>query len=335
MSNGVSAVLIARNEEKVIGRCIESLNGLDQVVVLDTGSTDKTMEIARGLGADVLDVGAITPFHFSMARNGAMSHAKHPWILTIDADEVLLERSHKVIRNLIRDTSVHAVKGTHVNHAPGQNAKGFPTSRIILFQAKYWEWRHRIQERLVPKVDPARVIGNPELVVHHLPPAERAERKSQNVELLKLALVEEPNYHFLSLQLGLEHMNREEWLEAIRPLQNYVTAGEFEGVLGEGAALMQLARAYARSGDLQKSMDTFLAARRAAPKRREPVYWGATELIRVGCLPDAAQWLQEALEISPEPLPAFSLYSEEMQGTLVEDTLAECKRMMAEVVARA
>jgi hypothetical protein len=333
VKNGVSAVLIAKNEGRVIARCIESLSGLDQIVVFDTGSTDATMDIARELGADVVNAGTTTPFHFAMARNSAMAHAKHPWVLTIDADEVLMESSHAELRNAIRDTSVRGIRGTHVNHAPGQVANGFPTSRMMLFQATHWVWRHRIHERLFPVADRVRVKGEKALVVHHLPPAERAERRTQNIELLRLALLEEPNYHFLNLQLGLEHLSREEWPQAVEFLDKYVEVGDFEGTLGQAAALMHLARASARSGDLQKAMNTFVAARNSAPDRREPLYWASVELIRAGCLPDAVQWLQDALKLPPAPMPSFSLYSAEAQGTLIEETLAECRRLMAQVEA--
>jgi len=334
MSHGISAVLISKNESKVIRRCLESLQGLDQVVVLDTGSTDQTREIAHGLGADVVPVGEFwKPFHFAQARNAALQHAKHPWILTIDADEVLADKAMGAIRNAARNTSVHGWKGIHMNFPPGEAANGFPTGRMMLFQSKSWIWNHRIHERLVGVRPNLKVKPLDGLTVHHLPMAVREERKDQNIELLRLAIQEEPKYHFLTLQLGLEHLNREEWAEAVPPLERYTDIGEFDGVLGRAAAFMHLGRALARSGNLQRAMNAFVVARQSARDRREPLYWATVELIRAGCLPDAVQWLEDALKIAPLPLPAFSLYSSDLQGTLVEDTLAECRRMMAQAEA--
>lgn len=334
MKTGVSAVLITKNEEAVIKRCIDSLQGLDQIVVLDTGSTDQTREIAHGLGADVVPVGEMwKPFHFAQARNAAMQQAKHPWILTLDADEVLAEGSMGKIRDAAKNLSVHGYKGTHMNFAPGETVNGFPTGRMMLFQSKCWIWNHRIHERLVAVRPNLKVKPLNDLVVNHLPLKARQERRDQNLELLKLALREEPQYNFLLLQLGLEHIHREEWGKAVEPLQIYIKEGEFEGVLGHVAARMHLARALARSGDMQGAMNAFVDARRGAPDRREPLYWAAVELIRVGYLPDAVQWLQDAQKVPPAPLPAFCLYSADLQGTLVEDTLAECRRMMAQVEA--
>ena len=92
MKNGVSAVLITRNEAPLIRRCLESLGGLDQVVVYDTGSSDLTPDIARSMGADVHVGVPEIPFHFGNARNAALALARHDWVLSIDADEVL--RAH-------------------------------------------------------------------------------------------------------------------------------------------------------------------------------------------------------------------------------------------------
>jgi len=82
----LSATLIARNEERFIGDCLRSLAGVaDEIIVVDTGSTDRTPQIAAALGARV--------FHFpwrddfSAARNHAIDHARGDWILYIDADE--------------------------------------------------------------------------------------------------------------------------------------------------------------------------------------------------------------------------------------------------------
>ncbi len=97
---------------------------------------------------------------------------------------------------------------------------------------------------------------------------------------------------------------------------------------------MQLARAFARTGDLQRAMNEFVQARQEAPGRREPLYWAAEELIQARLFPDAVWWLEEALKTPKSVLPSFSLYSAQLQGTLIEDTLAECRRMMKEVDKR-
>jgi len=83
----LSAALIVKNEEENLPRCLASLSGLvDEVVVYDTGSTDATVAIARDAGATVVE--GYWDDDFSRARNEAISHCRGEWILSIDADEI-------------------------------------------------------------------------------------------------------------------------------------------------------------------------------------------------------------------------------------------------------
>jgi tetratricopeptide (TPR) repeat protein len=83
----LSAALIVKNEEDNLPRCLASLSGLvDEVVVYDTGSVDRTVEIARSAGAVVIE--GYWDDDFSRARNEAISHCAGEWILSIDADEI-------------------------------------------------------------------------------------------------------------------------------------------------------------------------------------------------------------------------------------------------------
>lgn len=82
----ISACLIARDEEANIGRCLRSLQGVaDEVVVADTGSTDATAAIARSCGATVVDVA--WDDDFAKARNASLAHCSGDWVLWLDADE--------------------------------------------------------------------------------------------------------------------------------------------------------------------------------------------------------------------------------------------------------
>ena len=82
----ISACYITKNEEKVLDRSLRSLcHQVDEIIVVDTGSTDRTKEIAAGYGARIYD------FHwqgdFAAARNEAIRYATGDWIIFLDADE--------------------------------------------------------------------------------------------------------------------------------------------------------------------------------------------------------------------------------------------------------
>ena len=82
----LSATIVTLNEERNIARAIESLRCADEVLIVDSGSTDRTREIALGLGARVIE----EPWRgYAAQKNYAASCAAHDWILSIDADESL------------------------------------------------------------------------------------------------------------------------------------------------------------------------------------------------------------------------------------------------------
>jgi glycosyltransferase involved in cell wall biosynthesis len=84
----ISATIVTLNEEHNIARAIESLRCVDEIVVVDSGSTDRTREVASRLGARVIE----EPWRgYSAQKNFAASVAENDWILSLDADEALTE----------------------------------------------------------------------------------------------------------------------------------------------------------------------------------------------------------------------------------------------------
>jgi len=112
----ISLCMIVKNEEEHLPQCLKSARPLvDQIVVLDTGSTDRTVEIAKSFGAEV-------HFHawegnFSKARNISMGHASGDWILILDADEELDPADFEVIRRTLRQTDFKAIGVSVYNYS--------------------------------------------------------------------------------------------------------------------------------------------------------------------------------------------------------------------------
>ncbi len=84
----ISAAIIAENEQRNIARAIESLRCCDEIVVVDSGSTDRTCEIAENLGARVVEA---SWRGYAGQKNFALEQCQHDWVLSIDADEALSE----------------------------------------------------------------------------------------------------------------------------------------------------------------------------------------------------------------------------------------------------
>ena len=120
-SPDIGAAMIVRNEERFLDDCLASIAGqVDEIVLVDTGSTDLTLEIAGRYGARIIEY----PWSddFSAARNHALDHASSDWILYIDADERLgprrtgrsaprgrLRRGGGVLGHVSTARAVHAI----------------------------------------------------------------------------------------------------------------------------------------------------------------------------------------------------------------------------------
>ena len=103
---GLSVAIIACNEAHRIARCLKSVSFADQIVVLDSGSTDDTVAIARGLGADV----EVTPDWpgFGPQKNRALARCRYRWVLSIDADEQVSDALAAEILRVLRGAPAEA-----------------------------------------------------------------------------------------------------------------------------------------------------------------------------------------------------------------------------------
>lgn len=103
---GLSVAIIACNEAHRIARCLQSVSFADQIVVLDSGSTDDTVAIARGQGADV----EVTPDWpgFGPQKNRALARCRYRWVLSIDADEQVSDALAAEILRVLREAPAEA-----------------------------------------------------------------------------------------------------------------------------------------------------------------------------------------------------------------------------------
>ena len=94
----VTVIVPVKNEQKNLGRCLERLKGFSEIFVVDSASTDRTCEIARSYGAQVVNFS--WNGKFPKKRNWCLRHLKfsHDWILFLDADELVTEAFEAELR---------------------------------------------------------------------------------------------------------------------------------------------------------------------------------------------------------------------------------------------
>ncbi len=95
----LSVTIVARNEASRIGECIDRVSWADEIIVLDSGSSDGTQEICRARGATVVESSWTG---YAAQKNTAIEKARHPWVLSLDADELVSDTLREQILAVLR-----------------------------------------------------------------------------------------------------------------------------------------------------------------------------------------------------------------------------------------
>jgi glycosyltransferase involved in cell wall biosynthesis len=137
----VSATIITRNEAANIARAIVSLSCADEIVVVDSDSTDGTPDIAAGLGAQVIR----NQFAgFASQKNFASEHSRHDWILSLDADEELDGSAQAAMREWKRcEPSARAYQFARRAQYLGRwilHSGWYPDYKVRLFHRRHGHW---------------------------------------------------------------------------------------------------------------------------------------------------------------------------------------------------
>ncbi len=164
----ISVCMIVKNEEEILERCLESLKGLwEELVIVDTESTDRTKEIAARYTDRIFDYGWTGSF--SDARNFAFSKCTKEYIYSADADEVLDEenRKHFLILKQAMDPRVEIVQMRYGNQLENGTIYNFDEEyRPKLFKRlREFSWIYPIHETV--RLDP--IVFESDVVITHMP----------------------------------------------------------------------------------------------------------------------------------------------------------------------
>lgn len=163
MSVKVSAVIIARDEESKIGRALESVGWADEIVVVDSGSADRTVEIARSHGARVIER---EWQGFSKQKQFATDAASHDLVLSLDADEVVSDDLRHEIEALLGRPEHELAAGYRIPRLsyyfsrPIRHGGWYPDHQLRLFDRRRGRWKEALVHESVAVDGPVAKLGS-------------------------------------------------------------------------------------------------------------------------------------------------------------------------------
>ena len=274
----VSLTMIVRDEERNLGDCLRSAAGLfDEVVVVDTGSSDRTREVARGLGARVSDF----PWadDFAAARNAALERAAGDYAFWLDADDRVEPAEHARLRALLEglrpgDEAAYVVRCACDPDAEGRG--GTVVDHIRLFPRRPGvHWEYRVHEQVLPSLRRSGVeVRWTDATVRHVgyvDPPTRQRKLDRDLRLLAAELADRPGDPFVLFNLGWIAMERKDPRVALPHLRASLAAsGPRDSIVRKLHAL--IAQAHQQLGEFDAALAACAAGHAAAPGDAELLF---------------------------------------------------------------
>ena len=261
-SQRLSVTMIVRNEAAMLPDALDSVRDVaDEIVVVDTGSTDDTIAIARAAGARVVEF----PWtgSFADARNASLEHATGDWVLCIDADERLEAGHGPTLRRALGQTGLAAqrVDVLNLTGEPGMSAP-LTSSSVRLWQhSPQVRWEGAVHEQIVglPRGDAERFGDAGVRIVHHgyrTDVIESAGKRDRNLQMLLAeaegAGADDP---FVAFNIGSEYLMRGDHAEAAGWLSRAASGVGPEAAFAPRVAL-RLTRSLRLAGDPARGEET-------------------------------------------------------------------------------
>jgi len=256
----ISVCIIAKNEEKHIGECLKRLKPYGfEIIVTDTGSTDRTKEIAEKYADKVLDFEWINDF--SAARNFCASHASNNWILALDCDEYManvnISELRQYMQQMPRSVGIIRLKNMLIddNGQPWYNTDDIPR----MYNRNYYVYDRAIHEQITQKKPEDRTNSLdcfiiPTEVIHHgyaLSDEEMAVKQKRNLDLLMKKLETETDTlerSYTLFQIGQSCFNTNRLEEAVKYYEEALTYDiDMESSYGP-VLVISLAKVYNKLG---------------------------------------------------------------------------------------
>jgi GT2 family glycosyltransferase/acetyltransferase-like isoleucine patch superfamily enzyme/2-polyprenyl-3-methyl-5-hydroxy-6-metoxy-1,4-benzoquinol methylase/Flp pilus assembly protein TadD len=321
----LSLCMIVKNEEQHLARCLLSATpAVDEIIIVDTGSTDRTKEIARAYGAKVFDFPWTNDF--SNARNHSLSQASGDWILVLDADEVISPLDYAALERIVRKrpakpagysmvtrnyTDEVATQGWIANDRRYRREEAgtgwFPSLKVRLFiNDKRIQFQNPVHEFVEASLEKAGIeIKSFDMPVHHYGRFDKDK------------LIRKGKEYFLLGKQKIEEMKGD--IKALKELAVQASElGEYEAGVGlwkkvieldqnDPKAFLNISYAYMKLEKYQEALAYSRRAMELGPTMKEAALnYAGSELI-IGDINKTISVLEMLLERDPDYPPAIAL----------------------------
>lgn len=283
----ISLCMIVRNEERVLGDCLASAKPFfSQIVVVDTGSTDRTIEIAREHGAEVYEM--VWPDSFSAARNESLKYATGDWVCWIDADDTLPLRSgYSILKAVLNATDDLGGLVIPVRFVTDDPAFGTSVDHVKVFRNhRGWKFEGRIHEQILQDIrkDGLNIARLAAEVLHSgYDTSEEGQEKKRirDEHLLMLDLQDRPGHPFVLFNLGMTTNHLQKHEQAIEWMKQSIAASNPEDSTVRKAYVIW-ANSTHRLGGAEAGLEVVETGLAAVPDDPELLFWRGRYLAELG-----------------------------------------------------
>jgi len=274
----LSLCMIVKNEEKFLPGCLESVKNIaDEIIIVDTGSTDKTIEIARRYNAKIFHLDWKNDF--SIARNESIKHSTGEWILVLDADERLNPNQETKLKKYL-NSNFDALYVKVINL--GKDGKPDVINEYPrLFRKKDWiKFEGRIHEQITPSIlRNCGKIAKTDITITHLGYAQSDEIMSKkyerNLNLLLEEIKENPDNAYAYYHIGIIKILTGEKENGIEWLKKAISIQKEKSNLGDSllASIYNIIGKYELQNErYQEAIDYFVKSSKLAPTQLTSYY---------------------------------------------------------------
>ncbi|HWR09084.1 glycosyltransferase [Sporomusa sp.] len=308
MSNKISLCMIVKNEEINLARCLQSVAGaVDEIIIVDTGSSDQTIRVAEQAGAQV--VSHIWQDDFSAARNVSLELATGDWILFLDADETLEPGTAQGLRQVAAaDNEGYFIKIINLIGMEG-SIETCPDLVFRMFRNKpEYRFRGTIHEQIVDvileKNRQATFQIAENVVLRHYGYLNQQviekDKKNRNLSIIKKQIESDPNNHSLRYHYGVELYRIDNFSEAAEELTKAANNTD-PGTIYYPKLLRYIALAHYSARQYDRALEAIALGLEFFPNYADLYYYGGLVQLELKNYAGAYECFQNALAMPEQP----------------------------------